>query len=146
MASSEDTIRNLLYRYTHAMDEGDFEAAAGLFANARILVAEPDVALGAEEMLEMWRAMVIVYPDCGTPKTRHLCTNAVIEVDEAGNSARAESYYTVYQQTDSLPLQVIAMGRYHDEFVRVDGVWRFSQRDYRMLDMVGDTSQHLRSA
>jgi hypothetical protein len=27
--------------------------------------------------------------------------------------------------------------------VRVDGAWHFSQRDYSLLDLVGDLGQHL---
>jgi hypothetical protein len=47
----------------------------------------------------------------------------------------------------SLPgflLQIIASGRYHDRFARVDGHWRFTFRDYSMFDFQGDLSQHLR--
>ncbi|MNT87133.1 hypothetical protein D3C72_2275060 [compost metagenome] len=47
------------------------------------------------------------------------------------------------QGTSDLPLQPIATGRYHDEFERIDGVWRFTFRDYSMLDVVGDLSRHL---
>ncbi|MCY1459320.1 hypothetical protein D9M71_767860 [compost metagenome] len=53
------------------------------------------------------------------------------------------SCYTVLQATDTLPLQPIASGRYFDEFERMDGVWRFSFRDYSHLDMMGDLSAHL---
>jgi hypothetical protein len=53
------------------------------------------------------------------------------------------SCYTVLQATDTLPLQPIAAGRYLDEFERVDGVWRFSFRDYSQLDMIGELSWHL---
>ena len=47
------------------------------------------------------------------------------------------------QATATLPLQVIAAGRYHDEFERENGIWRFSFRDYSMLDLKGDLSHHL---
>jgi hypothetical protein len=40
-------------------------------------------------------------------------------------------------------LQTIVTGRYHDEFQRVGGVWRYSFRDFRLIDMVGDVSRHL---
>jgi len=42
-----------------------------------------------------------------------------------------------------LPLQAICAGRYHDRFVRADGAWHFAARDYSMLDMIGDLSQHM---
>ena len=47
------------------------------------------------------------------------------------------------QATDRIPLQPIIVGRYHDEFERVDGAWRFSRRDYSLVDLVGDTSDHI---
>ncbi|WP_201260349.1 hypothetical protein [Burkholderia catarinensis] len=33
--------------------------------------------------------------------------------------------------------------RYHDAFDRVDGVWRFSFRDYALFDFAGDLRYHL---
>jgi SnoaL-like domain len=53
-------------------------------------------------------------------------TNPIIEVDETAGTASCRSYYTVIQQTDDLPLQVIVAGRYHDQFLLVDGRWRYA--------------------
>ena len=39
-----------------------------------------------------------------------------------------------------------SLSRYHDRFARIDGEWRFVERDYRQLDFTGDLSQHLRIA
>ena len=64
--------------------------------------------------------------------------------DDAG-TATCRSTYTVIQQVNEEPLQTVAAGRYHDRFERVDGEWRFSERDYSRLDLVGDVSRHLRS-
>jgi hypothetical protein len=66
-----------------------------------------------------------------------------VEVDEAAGTATCRSYYAVFQATPTLPLQAICAGRYHDAFVRMDGQWHFSERDYALLDLVGDVSQHL---
>ena len=85
---------------------------------------------------------MVLHP-CGTPRTRHVVTNPIIEVDEAAGTATCRSCYTVLQQTETLPLQVIAAGRYLDTFARVDGQWRFASRDYSLFDMPGDLSQHL---
>ena len=73
-----------------------------------------------------------------------MVTNPIVEVDESAGTATCRSYYTVLQQTETLPLQVIAAGRYHDTFARVDGAWGFASRDYSLFDMQGDLSQHLR--
>ena len=70
----------------------------------------------------------------------------VLEIDPGGEEAACRSVYTVYQEAPGLSLQVILCGRYHDAFVRRDGAWRFAARDYRLVDLVGDVSRHLRPA
>ncbi len=140
--SPETHITNLLYRYAELMDEGRLEDVAALFADATIVMGGDQVVHGAAPMLDQWRRFVRIHP-CGTPRTRHVITNAIVEVDEVAGSASCRSCYTVFQQTDSLALQPVCAGRYHDTFVRVDGAWRFATRDYSLLDMIGDLSQHL---
>ena len=79
--------------------------------------------------------------DDGTPRTKHLTTNLVVEVDDTRELATCRSYFTVFQQTDEVPLQPIVAGRYRDEFRRtVD--WHFTRR-HMIVDLVGDVSQHL---
>ncbi|WP_150294251.1 nuclear transport factor 2 family protein [Sphingobium estronivorans] len=134
-------ITNLLYRYAELMDAGDLEAVAALFDKARIKTGDAEVE-GSAPMLALWRANVRIYP-CGTPRTKHVITNPIVEIDEEAGTATCRSYYTVFQAAPDLPLQAICAGRYHDAFVREDGQWRFSRRDYSLLDLVGDLSQHL---
>ena len=145
--TAETEIANLLYSYAEFMDSGDFAGAADLFRHARLRVGGEGGRDGAgtvdsDTMLSLWRGMVIVYPD-GTPRTKHVITNPIIDVDDEAGTATCRSYYTVLQQTDDFPLQPIVMGRYHDRFERADGRWRFSYRDYSMIDQVGDLSHHL---
>lgn len=83
----EAEIANLLYAYAEYMDRGDFASAAGLFADARLRLG-PDTEVDADTMLSMWRAMVIVCPD-GTPRTKHVVTNPIIEVDDRPVPPRA---------------------------------------------------------
>ena len=143
MTRSETEIANLLYTYAEYMDSGDFASAADLFAHAQLRAsAEDDGIVDSDTMLSVWRGMVIVYPD-GTPRTKHVVTNPIIDVDDEAGTATCRSYYTVLQQTDDFPLQVVVTGRYADRFERVDGRWRFTYRDYSMIDQVGDLSHHL---
>ena len=143
MPQPETEIANLLYTYAEYMDSGDFAGAASLFRHARLRVGGGgDGMVDADTMLSLWRGMVIVYPD-GTPRTKHVVTNPIIEVDDAAGTATCRSYYTVLQQTDGFPLQVIVTGRYQDRFERVDGRWRFTYRDYSLIDAAGDVSHHL---
>lgn len=140
--SAATAITNLLYRYTELMDAGELEGAAALFSNARVSLAGGRVIEGSAALLEQWRAFVRIYP-CGTPRTRHVVSNPIVEIEANADSAVCCSVYTVFQHTPAMPLQAIASGRYHDGFERVDGVWRFASRDYSMLDFAGDLSQHL---
>lgn len=135
-------ITNLLYRYAELMDAGQLDEVAAMFDHARVTLGGGRVVEGGAAMLEQWRAFVRIHP-CGTPRTRHVITNPIIEIDEAAGTASCRSVYTVFQQTPELPLQAIASGRYHDTFERVEGTWRFATRDYSMLDYIGDLSQHL---
>ena len=143
MTDPRNTICNLLYLYTERFDLGDLSGAAELFRHARIITGEQGNSIDAEALLALWRKHVILYQETGTPRTKHQCTNAIVELDEGGLTASARSYYVVYQQTDSLPLQPIVAGRYLDRFECIDGEWRFSERDYRLMEMLGNTSQHL---
>jgi len=142
MTQSAVDIANLLYRYAELIDAGDLPGVAGLFRHARIKTREGAPTIGADELLVLFSASVKRYP-CGTPRTKHVVSNPIIEIDEAAHRATARSYYTVLQAVDGFPLQPIAAGRYHDAFERVDGVWRFSFRDYTLFDFAGDLRYHL---
>ena len=142
--SSETAICNLLYRYAELMDQGRFEdIATELFAHTSFIVGpEGTPTLDSNAMLDIFRKTTIRY-DGGSLQTKHVVTNPILEIDEEGGTAFCRSYYTVFQQTETLPLQPIVSGRYHDRFERVEGKWRFAERDYSKVDLIGDTSQHL---
>lgn len=142
MNTSATEICNLLYRYAEAIDAGRLEDAAALFHHARIEAGAAG-PLDADGLLALWRRILIIHP-CGTPRTRHLITNPILEIDEAAGTAEARSCYTVLQSSSDFPLQIIASGRYLDRFARIDGEWCFVARDYRQLDFTGDLSHHLR--
>ena len=138
-------ITNLLYRYAELIDSGDLAGAAALFEHAKIRINGSEDPQDNQAVLSVWRNVIKIYP-CGTPRTKHVITNPIIEIDEVAGTATCRSYYTVVQATDELPLQIVAAGRYHDTFERVDGAWRFSYRDYSMLDLKGDLSGHLNTS
>jgi 3-phenylpropionate/cinnamic acid dioxygenase small subunit len=139
-------IENLLYTYAERIDRGDLDGVADLFAHGRIHGVEngpPETVFeGRERVRSMYEMSTRLYDD-GTPKTKHVTTNAQIEV--TGETGAARSYYTVFQATPDLPLQPIITGRYADTFHRIDGVWWFDTR-VMFVDQVGDLSHHLRYA
>jgi 3-phenylpropionate/cinnamic acid dioxygenase small subunit len=137
-------ITNLLFRYAELMDLGDFAGAAQLFAHARIKVGIGEAGyVDAAGIQKIWEEGVIRYED-GTPRTKHVTTNVIVEFAGDGTTATARSYYTVFQQVAGTPLQPIVAGRYHDRFALVDGAWHWTERDYTLMDLVGDLSRHLR--
>lgn len=135
-------ITNLLYIYAEHMDAGDFAGAAELFRHAEVIL-DPvnDVRVGEEGILAVWESMVRRYED-GTPHTKHVITNPIVTIDAEAGTANCRSYYTVIQQVDGVLTPIVA-GRYNDDFERVDGAWRFSRRDYSLMDLPGDLSHHL---
>lgn len=145
MADSAREIENLLYRYAELIDGGDLPGVAQLFAHGCIKPGHdpsPEAeARGEAAVLQMYQAATRLYPD-GTPRTRHITTNALIEVEEGADTASARSYFTVVQQTDVLPLQPIISGRYHDTFQRIEGRWWFDTR-IMWVDLVGNLKEHL---
>lgn len=135
-------IENLIYLYAERIDNGDLEGVAELFRDARIVSPVHDITRsGYDEILEMYQLSCRLH-DTGTPLTKHLTTNVMIEINDRGDSAVARSYYTVIQATVSLPLQPIISGNYRDQFRKVDGKWQFTQRDM-VVDLIGDCSEHL---
>lgn len=145
MTDSARDLENLLYVYAERIDQGDLDGVAELFTHGRIS-AVPDappsaVFEGRDAVRKMYAAATRLYPD-GTPRTKHVISNAIIEVDDAAGTASSRAYYTVFQATDELPLQPIITGRYHDTFHRVAGAWWFDTR-VMFVDQVGDLSHHL---
>ena len=74
-------------------------------------------------------------PRYGTPKTRHLVLNAIVEVD--GDTAASRSTFLVVQATDTVPFQPIVAGRYYDRFARDADGWYFTERKAD-VEMVGE--------
>ena len=144
MIAAETQITNLLATYAECIDTGDLAGAAELFRHARLKVAGDggeEVTVDADGVLAIWRDFIVIYDD-GTPRTKHVITNPVVHVDDDAGTATCDSYYTVFQQAADFPLQPIIAGRYHDRFERVGELWRWSFRDYSLVDLVGDMSHH----
>jgi 3-phenylpropionate/cinnamic acid dioxygenase small subunit len=136
-------INTLLMTYAELVDAARFADVGAMFEHATYRVEHADTMQvssceGATEV-QAFCEQTRVYPD-GTTRTKHVVSNVVIEVD--GDRASARSYVTVFQQTDVLPLQPIASGRYVDRFERAAGTWRFADRLITGF-LLGDRSQHV---
>lgn len=138
----ETAIANLVSSYAERIDHGDFEGLGALFEHAIVTSEGTDIeSRGAAEVLAMYEGWTRRFPD-GTPRTKHVTTNLIIEVDDDGERGTCRSYFMVFQQTDELALQPIIGGRYHDEFAVIDGAWHFTRR-HMFSELFGDLSHHL---
>jgi 3-phenylpropionate/cinnamic acid dioxygenase small subunit len=140
--SDEYQILNLLYSYCELQDAADFVGVAELFRHSGYRVHNGEEQFGYDEVYALKAAHDKVYDD-QTLRTKHVTTNTILDLDPDGVTARTRSYFTVYQATPQLSLQCVIAGRYHDEFEKVDGTWRFRDR-YIIADLIGDLTQHLR--
>ena len=138
MSSADDklAITELLYRYAELIDAGDFDGVGQLLARGSFAGVT-----GADAIAKLFATTTRRFPDTGTPRTRHLVLNPIIEFVD-GDSATARSTFCVVQATDTVPLQPIVVGRYADSFSRDDSGWYFTARQVD-VEMIGDVSAHL---
>jgi 3-phenylpropionate/cinnamic acid dioxygenase small subunit len=95
---------------------------------------------GADEVAALFASTTRRYDD-GTPRTAHVITNPIVEVE--GDRAEVRSRFTVLQQrSDGRSLEPIIGGAYRDRFERVGGRWRFAAREMQPR-LFGDLSDHL---
>jgi len=136
-----DAIRNLLGLYCEHIDAGDFARVGELFEHGALAdEAGSELARGSGAVTAFYEAGTKRHD--GSPRTKHVVTNTVLDIDEEQGRASARSSYLVLQQVGSGPLQPIITGRYHDTFERHEGSWGSAERRF-LVDLVGDLSQHL---
>lgn len=133
-------VTELLYRYAELIDAGDFDGAGQLFGRCALGAPNSPKVTGATAITQLFAATIRRYPD-GTPQTRHLVLNPIVEI-ASGEVATARSTFCVVQGTETVPLQPIVVGRYLDTFRRDDDGWYFATRDMD-VELVGDVSGHL---
>jgi hypothetical protein len=136
-------IAELIYRYADRIDNGDFEGVADLLAQATISYEGfEQVAEGPEAILASYVNSTRRYED-GTPKTKHVMTNVIVDVDPSSTNASSRSYFTVLQAVPGqLALQPVISGRYHNRYERTSDGWHYRHM-HIIIDLVGDLSQHM---
>ncbi|SDC90428.1 SnoaL-like domain-containing protein [Mycolicibacterium neoaurum] len=133
---SRDQITELLYRYAELIDAGDFDGVGALLGRGNFMGVAGPAAIA-----ELFAATTRRFPEHGNrPRTRHLVLNPIVDID--ADSARARSTFVVVQQTDTVALQPIVVGRYADTFARDEHGWYFTERTVD-VEMIGDISDHL---
>jgi ketosteroid isomerase-like protein len=132
-ADDRAEIMNLSNRYMVAVDAGDIETVMSTWAEDGVLEWIGGVERGAAEIREAMSnfggARKVEIPEAATsrPRTRHQIINHVIDVD--GDTAKTIAYwFAMTNNTPQKDVQIMYMGHYEDELVKLDGHWRFKHR------------------
>jgi uncharacterized protein (TIGR02246 family) len=127
--AAREEIRELISHYCVAADAGKLDEVAGLFTPDGHLEFRGEKYVGADGILGMFtesgqrlRGSELT----GTAlrgRLLHTVSTTSIELAPSGDTARAQSYFTVFSGigTDH-------WGRYRDELIVDDGRWRFAAR------------------
>lgn len=134
-AEDRALIENLSNRYMVAVDAGDIETVMSTWAEDGVLEWVGGVENGKDEIRAAMsnfaggRASQTPIPETATsrPRTRHQIINHVIDVD--GDTAHTIAYwFAMTNNTPQRDVQLLYMGHYEDELVRVNGQWLFKKR------------------
>lgn len=116
----DSAVRRLMARYSHLVDDGDYDAAVELFSEDSRFVM-----LG--KSLEGRDAIKAMLTDQLTHTTLHQVSNIVVS-----NGSQSGTFHAVADLNISVKLEgswkSMLVGRYHDTFVGEGRDMRFSQR------------------
>jgi hypothetical protein len=126
----ERACERIVYAYSRALDLGDMNAAADLFAENGSM-ARPMAPTQVIQGRESIRAALLTRPK--TLLTKHLATNVMIEV-LSHDQAHGLSYLTMISTTPGdavapfISAGPVYFGEFKDRFVRERGEWKFLER------------------
>jgi hypothetical protein len=129
-----------MYRYAACIDLGDLDGVANLFINGEFRSAGNDRVLRGRDQVRKMFDGVVLYD--GTPRTHHVITNVIIDVEDAATEATGSCYFAVLQGVnEGGPIETILVGRYMDKYRRASSGWEFAERCV-VTDFAGDLSRH----
>ena len=142
-AADKLEIIELLHRYAELIDVGDFDGVGTLLSRSSFGGTGPQGVTGAQNIAKLFAMTTRRYPEHdNTPRTRHMVLNPIVELADDDASASSRSTFCVVQDTETVPIQPIVVGRYYDTFGHDDTGWFFTERNVE-IQMIGDVSAHL---
>ena len=141
--TAAEAITKLIYTYAERIDAGDFAGVGELLEHATLTFEGFGDAVAGREAIEgLYTRTTRRYED-GTPRTKHVMTNVIVDVADDGTAASSRSYFTVLQAVPgSFPLQPVIAGRYRHTYERVEDHWRVAAM-HITIDLTGDLAHHL---
>ena len=122
---SRAEIAELLARYAFLIDDHEFDALGELFTPDARFGSPGSTHVGREAIVANYRALGDLYPI-----TLHEARGYVLDFLD---DTRARGQVLVFSEQASARHTVITSFRYSDEYVRLDGRWRFASRQVRTL-------------
>jgi ketosteroid isomerase-like protein len=141
--TAAETITKLIYTYAERIDAGDFAGIGDLLEHATLTFERfGDAVTGRDAIEHLYTRTTRRYED-GTPRTKHVMTNVIVDVADDESTASSRSYFTVLQAVPgALALQPVIAGRYRHSYERTDGRWRVTAM-HITIDLVGDLGHHM---
>jgi ketosteroid isomerase-like protein len=138
-----EAVTKVIYTYAERIDAGDFAGVAELFGDAALTFEGfGDAVSGRDAIRRLYERSTRRYED-GTPKTKHVMTNVIVDVADDCLTAASRSYFTVLQAVPGeLALQPVIAGRYRHTFQHVGGAWRVATM-HIIIDLTGDLGHHM---
>ena len=141
--TASEAITKLIYTYAERIDAGDFAGVAEVFAHATLTFEGFGDAVAGRDAIEALYARTTRRYEDGTPRTKHVMTNVMVDVADDGETASSRSYFTVLQAVPGeFALQPVIAGRYRHTYTRRDGRWEVATM-HITIDLVGDLGHHM---
>jgi 3-phenylpropionate/cinnamic acid dioxygenase small subunit len=142
-ASAVQAVSNLIYSYAERIDDGDFAGVAEIFEHATLTFEGFGDAISGRDAIEKLYTNTTRRYDDGTPRTKHVMTNLIVDIGEDGVRASSRSYFTVLQAVPGeLSLQPVIAGRYRHTYEKVGGCWRVATM-HIIIDLTGELGHHM---
>jgi uncharacterized protein (TIGR02246 family) len=138
-----EAITKLIFTYAERIDAGDFEGVAEVFAEATLTFEGfGEAVTGRDAIAALYARTTRRYED-GTPRTKHVMTNVMVDVDDDDGTASSRSYFTVLQAVPGeLALQPVIAGRYRHTYTFAENRWRVATM-HIIIDLTGDLGHHM---
>jgi len=125
MSDDVSKIQQVLIHYCHRLDRGSAEEVAQLFAEDGVMrpAYESSEAVRGRETIRQWYGQYISNNRPVLRNLKHIPTAMQVDVD--GDLGSIVAYFTAMYVKDGSFVQIF--GTYHDQMVRIGGVWLFAE-------------------
>ena len=120
-----EEIRALVARYGRAVDDRDWDSLVGQYTPDAVFDSAAGRAVGTDEIIAYYQERTAAY--VASYHYPHSVEITLIDDDTAAGLVCAHAELTIEGDTIMVAL------RYHDDYRRVDGTWRFRERKTDLL-------------